>query len=62
MLSLPLGPNESEMTIQLTDPEFEDARTIRTCLTIIAKYELDFDLKKDGDINWVPVWRTRLST
>lgn len=49
MLSLPNphGPNTQERTLRLTDPDFEDAQTIRTALSLFTYHRLDFKLVED---------------
>lgn len=59
MLSLPNGPPHSEKTIELSDPNFEDAAKIRTCLTLVTSLGLDFDLKNGKSVGCL-LWKDPL--
>lgn len=48
MLSLPQEPNKLDNTITLRDCEFENAKSLRTALTLVTRISLDFELKKDS--------------
>lgn len=44
MLAIPMQGNSAEHMIELADPDFEDAQTIRTFLTLFATGDVDIDL------------------
>lgn len=60
MLSLPPDSDQTESTVQLGGSDFENAATIRMCLTLVTKFRLDVDFKRDSQNPTCFEWKADL--
>lgn len=60
MLYLSPSSDQTQGTVQLSGSDCEDAATVRTCLTLVTKFTLDFDFKKDSNAATCLEWKGNL--